>query len=130
MVFKLISASQNYLAGLSKYAGDFMIPYLISTGYFNETIAVREQVFRDLAAGYLEGASSWITADERAALVDGAIVLTFEQAVRFLSDFLDGDSYFKVDDPEHNLRRARAQLRLLERLLERENDLVAMMARL
>jgi len=33
-VYQLVSASQNYLAGLSRYAGDFMIPYLISTGYF------------------------------------------------------------------------------------------------
>jgi hypothetical protein len=95
-----------------------------------ETISVREEVFRDLAEGYLEGASSWITADERGALVDGAIVLTFEQAVRFLADFLDGDSYFRVDDPAHNLRRARAQHRLLEDLLAREADLVSMVARL
>ena len=33
-IYQLISASQNYLAGLSRYAGDFMVPYLLSTGYF------------------------------------------------------------------------------------------------
>jgi hypothetical protein len=95
-----------------------------------ETISVREHVFRDLAAGYLQGASGWITAAERASLVDGAIVLTFEQAARFLADFLDGDPYFRVEDSDHNLRRARAQLRLLEELLGHEADLVSMVARL
>jgi hypothetical protein len=93
-------------------------------------IVVRERVFRDLAAGYLEGASEWITGDERAALVDGGIVLTFEQAVRFATDFLDGDAYFHVEDPMHNLRRARAQLRLLEELLVHDADLVSMVVRL
>jgi hypothetical protein len=95
-----------------------------------ETITVREQVFRNLAAGYLEGASGWITDGEREVLVDGAIVLTYEQAVRFLADFLDGDAYFRVEEPAHNLRRARAQLHLLEELLIREADLVATVARL
>ncbi len=55
-VYHLISATQNYLAGLSRYAGDFMIPYLISTGYFkkaeNEKLAKTSTL--DSLAAYLK----------------------------------------------------------------------------
>ena len=44
----------------------------------------------------------------------GARVITCEIAMRFLTDYLDGDVYFRVATPEHNLVRARAQMKLLE----------------
>ena len=88
-----------------------------------DRIEVRPGVFEVLAAGYLEGARGWITPAERESLVDGAVAITFEQALRFLTDYLQGDVYFRIEDPEHNLRRARAQIRLLDRLLERGPDL-------
>jgi thiamine kinase-like enzyme len=87
------------------------------------SIVLRKSVFHDLAKGYLEGAAGWIEDQERAMLIDGAIVITFEQTVRFLADYLAGDSYYPVDNAEHNLRRTRAQLRLLEELLASENKL-------
>ena len=43
----------------------------------------------------------------------GAKLMTLEVGIRFLGDYLNGDVYFKVDYPEHNLVRARTQLRLL-----------------
>jgi UTP-glucose-1-phosphate uridylyltransferase len=88
-----------------------------------DRINVRESAFSDLATGYLEGAAEWIEESERSKLLDGAIVITYEQALRFLADYLAGDSYFPVDETTHNLRRARAQLRLLEKLLITEDDL-------
>jgi hypothetical protein len=88
-----------------------------------DRITVQEQVFVDLAAGYLDGARGWITAAERDALVDGALVITYEQALRFLADHLAGDPYYRVDDADHNRRRAAAQLRLLEELLGVEDSL-------
>lgn len=86
-------------------------------------VVLREAAFGDLAAGYLEGARGWLTDAERERLVDGALVITYEQAVRFLADHLAGDVYYRVDAADHNLRRARAQLRLLEQLLAAEDDL-------
>ncbi len=80
-------------------------------------IVVREEVFGELAAGFLEGSREWLTVAERNALVDGALAITCEQAARFLADHLAGDVYYKVSEAGHNLRRARAQLRLLENLL-------------
>ncbi|MFH2052496.1 MAG: phosphotransferase [bacterium] len=86
-------------------------------------ITLREGAFRELAGGYLAGAREWITPPERAALVDGALVITYEQALRFLGDHLAGDVYYRTEGPGHNLRRARAQLRLLELLVDAEQDL-------
>jgi len=88
-----------------------------------DRVVIREATFRDLVAGYLEGAEGWISTAERSWLVTGAIVITYEQALRFLADHLAGDTYYPVDEPGHNLRRARAQLRLLEELLAAEDDL-------
>ena len=80
------------------------------------------ELFAALAHGYLDGAA-FLTAAERRSLVDGALVLTLEQAVRFLTDHLDGDVYFRVERPGQNLDRCRVQLALLESLLAREADL-------
>ena len=88
-----------------------------------DRVVIRGATFRDLAAGYLEGAANWIGTAERSQLVAGAIVITYEQTLRFLGDHLAGDTYYPVDGPGHNLRRTRAQLRLLEELLVAEDDL-------
>lgn len=91
------------------------------------SITVRPDMFQDLATGYLAGAAGWMTAAERSSLLDGALVITYEQAVRFLTDFLAGDRYYAVKDGEHNLRRTRAQLRLLDELLSHEDQLRRLM---
>ena len=87
-----------------------------------ETVEVDLELFGALASGYLDGAR-FLTPDERQSLVDGALVLTLEQAVRFLTDYLKGDVYFRVERPEQNLERCRVQFALLESLLDREADL-------
>jgi hypothetical protein len=43
----------------------------------------------------------------------GALILTYETGIRFLSDYLDGDTYFRVAHPNHNLDRARNQFKLV-----------------
>ena len=83
---------------------------------------VDPELFTALAQGYLDGAG-FLTATERRSLVDGALVLTLEQAVRFLTDHLDGNVYFRVERPGQNLDRCRVQLALLESLLARDADL-------
>ena len=85
-------------------------------------VEVDLELFTALASGYLDGAR-FLTAGERQSLVDGALVLTLEQAVRFLTDHLQGDIYFRVERPDQNLDRCRVQFALLESLLDREADL-------
>ena len=87
-----------------------------------EGVEVDLELFGALASGYLDRAR-FLTPDERQSLVDGALVLTLEQAVRFLTDYLEGDVYFRVERPEQNLERCRVQFALLESLLDREADL-------
>lgn len=68
--------------------------------------------FRVYTEGYLT-ACTGLTAKETELLPLGAKIITLELAVRFLTDYLDGDRYFKTAYPEHNLVRARAQLKLV-----------------
>ncbi len=85
-------------------------------------VEVDLELFTALASGYLDGAR-FLTAGERQSLVDGALVLTLEQAVRFLTDHLQGDIYFRVERTGQNLDRCRVQFALLESLLDRSRDL-------
>jgi aminoglycoside phosphotransferase (APT) family kinase protein len=77
-------------------------------------VAVRVAVFEALARGFVEGAGRALSAAERSLLVTGALVIVYEQTLRFLGDHLDGDRYYRISRPGHNLDRTRAQLRLLE----------------
>jgi hypothetical protein len=97
-------------------------------------VGVREDLFAALVRGYLGTASGFLTDVERDNLVLAGQVLTYELVLRFLTDHLQGDTYFKVHRPQHNLIRTRSQLHLLETLLNREASLerivVAEVARL
>lgn len=86
-------------------------------------VGVRPELYRGLVRGYLEGAGPLLTSFERAHLGLAGRVITFEQAVRFLTDYLAGDTYYRVRDPEQNLRRCRTQIRLLETLEDHAEDL-------
>ena len=70
------------------------------------------ELFRVYTAGYLK-ACPGLTAKERELLPLGAKIITLELAVRFLTDYLDGDLYFKTAYADHNLVRARTQLKLV-----------------
>ena len=87
-----------------------------------EGVEVDLELFSALVSGYLDGAR-FLTTGERQSLVDGALVLTLEQAVRFLTDHLQGDVYFRVERPGQNLDRCRVQFALLESLINRRGDL-------
>ncbi len=56
-------------------------------------------------------------------LPTGARILTLELAMRFLTDYLDGDRYFKAAYPEHNLVRARAQMKLVADMEEKWDEM-------
>lgn len=85
-------------------------------------IEVDLELFGALTAGYLDGAG-FLTAEERRSLVDGALVLTLEQAIRFLTDHLQDDIYFRVERPGQNLDRCRVQFALLESMVAHAADL-------
>ena len=67
-----------------------------------------------ITRGYLHEAGSFLTPKEIELLSVSVKVITFELGLRFLADYLRGDTYFKIKYPSHNLHRARVQFRLLE----------------
>jgi Ser/Thr protein kinase RdoA (MazF antagonist) len=70
-------------------------------------------IFRAFTGGYLESAGEFLTPVEIENLPYGAAMFPYMQAVRFLTDYLNGDTYYKTKYPEHNLVRTRAQFKLL-----------------
>ena len=80
---------------------------------------------RAYARGFLEETGAELTPAEIASLPWGARMMALENGMRFLTDYLEGDHYFAIHRPGHNLDRARAQLKLLERMEARWDDLRA-----
>lgn len=70
-------------------------------------------LFAAYAEGFISETARGLTLRELEELPLGALVMTYENAVRFLTDYLDGDVYFHIDNPDDNLARARCQLALL-----------------
>lgn len=73
-------------------------------------------VFERLAQGFLEETRDVLTPVEIEHLAFGAKLITFEQAIRFLSDYLDGDVYYKTRHERHNLDRCRTQIKLVSEM--------------
>lgn len=70
-------------------------------------------IFRAFTRGYLTSAKSFLTPVEIENLPYAAAMFPFMQAVRFLADYINGDTYYKIAYPEHNLVRTKAQMKLL-----------------
>jgi len=87
-------------------------------------LAVRDNLLKAALCGYLEEAGPVLTDAERTLIPLAGPLMAYENALRFLTDHLAGDTYFQIERPRHNLDRARAQLRVLE-ALDRACDRVA-----
>lgn len=115
------------MPGLSLYDFGDMVRTSVSPAAEDETdlskVQARTGVFRALVKGYLEGAQGCLTRKEMEMLPFSGILITYEIGLRFLSDFLDGDVYFRTARPNHNLDRCRTQFTLVQHLMEKENEL-------
>lgn len=67
------------------------------------------EIFKRFTEGYLDSAAEFLVRGEADNLATGAAIMTYMQAVRFLTDYIAGDTYYKIAYPEHNLVRARTQ---------------------
>ncbi len=70
-------------------------------------------LFRGFAEGFISQTAQRLTEAELVNLPLGALVMTYENGIRFLGDYLDGDVYYRIEYPEHNLVRARAQFAMV-----------------
>lgn len=91
-------------------------------------VAFRMDIFEAFAAGYLQSASSFLTPVEKENLPFAALLFPYMQAVRFLTDYIGGDTYYKISYPEHNLVRARNQIALFRSALSHLDEMKAFVA--
>ena len=85
------------------------------------------ELFEAYTKGFVEEVGERLTEKEIEYLAFGAILMTFECGMRFLTDYLNGDTYFKIKREHHNLDRARTQIKLvkdMEKRLDEMNDIV------
>ena len=81
--------------------------------------------FRAFTEGYLSQRKDTMTASELEWLAFSARYITFEQVLRFLMDYIDGDKYYRIHYPEHNLVRTLAQYKLLCSMEEQYEQMCA-----
>ena len=87
-------------------------------------------LFKAYAEGYLSQAGSTLNEVEKEYLSFAPQLITYTIAVRFLTDFIDGDKYFKIHHENHNLQRARAQLRLVMSMEEQYEEMRSIICKL
>lgn len=85
-------------------------------------------LFDSYTKGFLEGAAGQLTPAEIDHLPFGAKAMTYENGVRFLADYLEGDVYYKIARESHNLDRARTQLKLVEEMEAKADQMQAIVA--
>lgn len=88
-------------------------------------VKFRTELFSAFCRGYFTATREMLTAAELDSFVDGAITITYEQALRFLTDYLAGDTYYHTTRSGQNRDRARVQMKLMREMSERENELRA-----
>ncbi len=86
-------------------------------------VAMQLPMFEALVRGYLSSVGGFLTKDERQLLAFSGKLITFQQGVRFLTDHLAGDTYFKVHRQGHNLDRCRTQFKLVESIERQEEKM-------
>lgn len=86
-------------------------------------VRMQMPMFKALARGYLAGAGSLLTPAERHYLPFSGKLIALEIGIRFLTDYLEGDVYFKTHRPGHNLDRARTQFALVGSIEDQEHEM-------
>jgi Ser/Thr protein kinase RdoA (MazF antagonist) len=104
-----------------------MIRTMCCSGSEEETnldkVEIDLEIFKAVANGFLNVTNSMLTKEEKKNLIIGGIYIIFEQAIRFLTDYLQGDKYYPVQFADQNLFRAKNQIKLLQSLLEKKSEM-------
>lgn len=80
-------------------------------------------LFKAFTKGYAKASRNFITHEEIKSLMLGVKIITYEQAIRFLADYLNNDIYYKTEYQEHNLVRTKVQISLLKDILKNFNQM-------
>ncbi|MEO7213871.1 MAG: aminoglycoside phosphotransferase family protein [Mucilaginibacter sp.] len=121
------------MPGYSAYDFGDAIRSIISTAAEDEAslgaIQLNIPLFEEFTRGYLSQTISFLSEQELKSLIKGVLLLPYMQAVRFLTDYLNGDTYYKIQFVGHNLQRTLAQMQLLKMLELNKDKLTAIIER-
>ena len=85
--------------------------------------------FETFSKGYFKYLKDIVTKEEIETFAQSVYIMTYELALRFLSDYLSGDIYFKIKSEKHNLDRARCQIALCKDIQNKFNEIDAIIKR-
>lgn len=88
-----------------------------------DNIHFNMEIFESFSKGYLEGTKSFLLPIEKVNLPYAATLFPYMQAVRFLTDYINGNTYYKIKYPTHNLVRTRAQWKLYEEAVAKMDEM-------
>lgn len=124
---KTVIDLDTVMPGLVAYDFGDAVRYAANTASEDEEdlskVSLDMERFKAFAEGFIPEVASSLTPIEIKTLALGAFTMTVELAVRFIDDFITGDQYFKILYREHNLVRARCQLKLAEEMLEKLDEM-------
>ena len=95
-----------------------------------ENVNFNMEIFKAFTKGYLEGTKSFLLPIEKENLPYAAKLFPYMQTVRFLADYINGDTYYKTNAPDHNLVRTHAQYKLLQSMERQYDDMCKIVASL
>ncbi len=88
-----------------------------------EKITINLEIFEAFAKGFIEETKSFLTSKELDLFAHAAKFMTFIMGIRFLTDYLEGDVYYKIKHPDHNIERAKAQFKLVSEITKHEDEM-------
>ena len=122
------------MPGLAAFDFGDSIRFGASTAAEDETdlgkVEMSLELFETYARGFLEACGSALSPLEKATLLLGAKLMTLECGVRFLTDYLSGDTYFRIHRPNHNIDRCRTQFKLVSDMEKKQNEMRAVIEKL
>lgn len=122
------------MPGLAAFDFGDSIRFGASTAAEDETdlgkVEMSLELFETYARGFLEACGSALSPLEKATLPLGAKLMTLECGVRFLTDYLSGDTYFRIHRPNHNIDRCRTQFKLVSDMEKKQNEMRAVIEKL
>lgn len=122
------------MPGLAPYDFGDLVRTTTSPGAEDERdlskVALQLPLYESVLRGYTEETRGFLTPAERQHLAASSKLITFETGLRFLTDFLEGDTYFRIHREGHNLNRCRTQLKLVESIEQQEEEMTRLVEKL
>jgi hypothetical protein len=116
------------MPGWSLYDFGDLVRFAVSVSAEDETdltrVGLDQDIYRAIEAGWMDSAGAFLNADELELMPLAAAIVTLTVGLRFLTDHLTGDEYFKIQRENQNLDRARVQFEMV-RIMERNGAVLA-----